>query len=336
MYTASTSGRSSRSTLTGTKRLVDGVATSPSSNDSCAMTWHQWHAAYPTESRIGTSRRRASANASSPHSHQSTGLSACWRRYGLREPASRFAIRPPYPRRRAAEDGSVVERLGEGDGGRDLVGVVVVAHPDDLDAAPQEGPAPGGLLVDPGGLARGCRSGGAPTTAARHPSRARRGGCAARRAGPTPGGRPAAAGRWPATARGPPRGRSRSAGRRGRSLASLAGSVVSSRCSPRARATIRRGSASRRSASSSQPAAQVLERAEGRGRRHVEPGQQATDDRAGRVDVDRAQVHPGVEPFEEEHPLARERRHEAHGTLTGPVAQRGPAPRRCRCCAARP
>ena len=47
------------------------------------MTWHQWQAAYPTDSRIGTSRRRASANASSPHSHQSTGLSLCCNRYGL-------------------------------------------------------------------------------------------------------------------------------------------------------------------------------------------------------------------------------------------------------------
>ena len=37
----------------------------------------------PDRSRTGTSRRRASANASSPHGYQSTGLSACWRRYGL-------------------------------------------------------------------------------------------------------------------------------------------------------------------------------------------------------------------------------------------------------------
>ena len=35
-------------------------------------------------SSTGTPRVRASAKASSPHSHQSTGLSACWRRYGTR------------------------------------------------------------------------------------------------------------------------------------------------------------------------------------------------------------------------------------------------------------
>src|SRR5207249_11432037 len=54
------------------------------------MTWHQWHAAYPTESRTALSSARARANASSPHGYQSTGLSACWRRYGLVSPASRF------------------------------------------------------------------------------------------------------------------------------------------------------------------------------------------------------------------------------------------------------
>ena len=81
---ASTSGRSSRSTLTQTKRSFIWAAVASSSNDSCAITWHQWQAAYPTESSTGTSRARASANASSPHSRQSTGLSACWSRYGLR------------------------------------------------------------------------------------------------------------------------------------------------------------------------------------------------------------------------------------------------------------
>ena len=48
------------------------------------MTWHQWQAEYPTESRIGTFLRRAAANASSPHGYQSTGfspvLSQIWRR----------------------------------------------------------------------------------------------------------------------------------------------------------------------------------------------------------------------------------------------------------------
>ena len=80
MYTASTSGRSSRSTLIATNSALSSAAVSSSSNDSCAITWHQWQAAYPTESKTGTSRRCASANASSHHGHQSTGLSACWSR----------------------------------------------------------------------------------------------------------------------------------------------------------------------------------------------------------------------------------------------------------------
>src|SRR5436190_21400038 len=66
------------------------AATSSSSNDSCAMTWHQWHDEYPTDSRIGLSSARARANASSPHGYQSTGLSACGGRYGLVSPASRL------------------------------------------------------------------------------------------------------------------------------------------------------------------------------------------------------------------------------------------------------
>src|SRR4051794_22583456 len=44
------------------------------------------------ETSSGLSNRRASAKASSPHSHQSTGLSLCCRRYGLVAPASRLAI----------------------------------------------------------------------------------------------------------------------------------------------------------------------------------------------------------------------------------------------------
>ena len=44
IVTASTSGRSSRSTLTFTKRSFMSAAVSSSSKDSCAITWHQWHA----------------------------------------------------------------------------------------------------------------------------------------------------------------------------------------------------------------------------------------------------------------------------------------------------
>jgi hypothetical protein len=44
MYTASTSGRSSRSTLMLTKRAFISAAVTSSSKDSWAMTWHQWQA----------------------------------------------------------------------------------------------------------------------------------------------------------------------------------------------------------------------------------------------------------------------------------------------------
>src|SRR5215211_6428396 len=86
----STSGRSSRSTLMLTNRSFITAATPASSNDSCAITWHQWHAEYPTLSSTGLSSARAFSNASSPHGNQSTGLSACCRRYGLVSSASRF------------------------------------------------------------------------------------------------------------------------------------------------------------------------------------------------------------------------------------------------------
>ena len=75
-------------------RRSSSAAVASSSNDSCAMTWHQWQAAYPTDSSTGTSRRRASANASAPHAHQSTGLSACCSRYGLVASARRLAMAP--------------------------------------------------------------------------------------------------------------------------------------------------------------------------------------------------------------------------------------------------
>ena len=43
IVTASTSGRSSRSTFTFTNRSFMTAAVAGSSNDSCAITWHQWH-----------------------------------------------------------------------------------------------------------------------------------------------------------------------------------------------------------------------------------------------------------------------------------------------------
>src|SRR6478736_4863212 len=42
--------------------------------------------------KIGRSRRLARARASGPHGYHSTGLPACWRRYGLVSPASRLGI----------------------------------------------------------------------------------------------------------------------------------------------------------------------------------------------------------------------------------------------------
>ena len=39
------------------------------------MTWHQWHAEYPTDKKTGRFSARARSKASSPHGYQSTGLS---------------------------------------------------------------------------------------------------------------------------------------------------------------------------------------------------------------------------------------------------------------------
>ena len=44
--------------LDRTNLSLSAAAVTSSSNDSCAITWHQWQAAYPTLSRTGTSRRR--------------------------------------------------------------------------------------------------------------------------------------------------------------------------------------------------------------------------------------------------------------------------------------
>src|SRR3954471_7490668 len=47
--------------------------------------------------RIGTSRSRARSSASSPHGYQSTGFSACWRRYGLVSFERRFGTGNTLP-----------------------------------------------------------------------------------------------------------------------------------------------------------------------------------------------------------------------------------------------
>src|SRR5882724_9873568 len=63
---ASTSGRSSRSTFTGTKRSFRICAMSAASNDSSSITWHQWQVAYPMLRKIGRSSARARARVVSP------------------------------------------------------------------------------------------------------------------------------------------------------------------------------------------------------------------------------------------------------------------------------
>src|SRR3990170_4330190 len=65
-------------------------AISSSSNDSSSMTWHQWQVEYPMLTSTGRFRSLACANASSPQGYQSTGLCACWSRYGLVSRKSRF------------------------------------------------------------------------------------------------------------------------------------------------------------------------------------------------------------------------------------------------------
>ena len=92
------------------------AATSSSSNDSWAITWHQWQAAYPTDSRIGTSRAAASASASGVHCCQCTGLSACWRRYGLVASTRVLPVSPAHARASSAVRRSVRRSASSGSG----------------------------------------------------------------------------------------------------------------------------------------------------------------------------------------------------------------------------
>ncbi len=73
-----------------TNESLSSPAVTGSSNDSWAMTWHQWQAEYPMERKTGRCWRRATSNASSPQGNQSTGLSACCRKYGEVSSAKRF------------------------------------------------------------------------------------------------------------------------------------------------------------------------------------------------------------------------------------------------------
>src|SRR4029453_930975 len=73
-----------------------------------------------TDSSIGLSSARARANASSPHGYQSTGLWACWSRYGLVSLARRLVV---------TESPDALWSAGEGQrahGGRDHSAI----HPD--------------------------------------------------------------------------------------------------------------------------------------------------------------------------------------------------------------
>src|SRR6202171_2297558 len=75
------------------KRSLRTCAMSGDSNDSSSITWHQWHVEYRTLRKMGRSRARAASNASSPQDRQSTGLCACWSRYGDVSSTSRFVQR---------------------------------------------------------------------------------------------------------------------------------------------------------------------------------------------------------------------------------------------------
>src|SRR3989338_10112067 len=90
IYTWSTSGRSSRSTLTAIKWSLRTFAISWFSKDSCAMTWHQWQVEYPMDKRMGLSAPTAAAKACGPQGYQNTGLLECWSRYGLCSATSRL------------------------------------------------------------------------------------------------------------------------------------------------------------------------------------------------------------------------------------------------------
>src|SRR5947207_15689890 len=85
------SGRSSRSTLMLTNNSFITAAVASSSKLSCAITWHQWQAAYPTDNRIGLPVRCASVSASGLQAHQATGLCLCCNKYGLVSRPRRFS-----------------------------------------------------------------------------------------------------------------------------------------------------------------------------------------------------------------------------------------------------
>src|SRR5881275_2331270 len=79
---------------------------------------------------IGLSSRFAAANASGPQGYQSTGLSLCWRRYGLVSWASRLLAVMTSPYRRTGERFPRVGSVTDMDG-NDLPG-----HADEGGEAP--------------------------------------------------------------------------------------------------------------------------------------------------------------------------------------------------------
>src|SRR5215216_5598726 len=102
---SSTSGRSSRSTLMQTKCSLRVFATSGFENVSRSMTWHQWQELYPIERKMSFFSLRARSNASGPHGYQSTGLYACWSRYGLVSSARRLGMAKMENGERKTENG---------------------------------------------------------------------------------------------------------------------------------------------------------------------------------------------------------------------------------------
>ena len=69
------------------------AAISGSSNDSRSMTWHQWQARVADREEDRLVLAPGPLERLGPHGYQSTGLCACWSRYGLVSPASRFGMR---------------------------------------------------------------------------------------------------------------------------------------------------------------------------------------------------------------------------------------------------
>ena len=96
------------------------------------------------------SSARARASASSPHGYQSTGLWACWRRYGLVSPARRFIASVADQARVPAEAERAVELAGRaGDAVDDGLAAALVPEAPQREGADRRAEAaPAELLAD--------------------------------------------------------------------------------------------------------------------------------------------------------------------------------------------